>query len=1037
MYIILQYVYARCNALMDSDPINRCANERLCNFHNYGAMPVQFLTSEQRANYGRYIGDPNANELTRYFHLDDADQTVIGVKRGDHNRLGFALQLTTVRFLGTFLEDPLDVPGAVMQTLIRQLQITNIDQLPRYRSGDQRWEHTAEIRSRYGFCDWVDPYAGFRLSRWLYALCWTGTEQPGVLFERATTWLLAHKILLPGCTTLERFVARLRNRVENRLWEQLGKGITDEQQTRLEELLTVPPQGRSSWLDRLRSGPVRISGPALVQAIRRLQTVREMGIKLPATGVPPSRIASLARFAGTAKVTAISRLPSVRRLATLVAFIHCLEATAQDDVIEVLDMVLHEFFNNAIKADKKARLRGIKDLDQAASVLAETCRIVLDPALANDDSDPLGKVFAHVSREALTMAVVKVEALVRPADDVYYRELNARYRSMRIFLPILLQHIRFGASPAGEPIVAGFDWLRSHEMRVRPELEAPRDVITKPWQRHVLGEDDSVDPRAYTFCVLDGLRKALRRRDVFVSPSWRYADPRAGLLSGAEWEATRPIICRSLGLSANPVPALAALSTELDQTYRAVAARLPNNQAVRFETVGDKKELVLSPLDKLEEPESLMALREAVIARLPEVDLPEILLEISARTGFTNAFTHLTERTSRAQDLTTSLCAVLLAEACNTGPEPLIRHDVQALRRERLSWVNQNYLRDDTLIAANAMLVAAQNSVELAHAWGGGEVASADGMRFVVPVRTVHAGPNPKYFGFGRGVTWYNLMSDQCSGLNAITVPGTLRDSLILLAVVLEQQTELQPTKIMTDTGAYSDVVFGLFRLLGYRFSPRLSDIGGTRFWRIDANADYGELNAIARQRVALGRIEAHWDDFLRLAGSLKLGLVPATGIMRILQVGDRPTQLALALAEFGRIEKTLHTLNYIDDESRRRATLLQLNRGEGRHSLARDVFHGKRGELRQRYREGQEDQLSALGLVVNIIVLWNTIYIDAALTQLRQEGYLVKDEDVARLSPFIHDRHINLLGRYSFTVPDAVTRGELRPLRNPNAENA
>jgi TnpA family transposase len=70
-------------------------------------------------------------------------------------------------------------------------------------------------------------------------------------------------------------------------------------------------------------------------------------------------------------------------------------------------------------------------------------------------------------------------------------------------------------------------------------------------------------------------------------------------------------------------------------------------------------------------------------------------------------------------------------------------------------------------------------------------------------------------------------------------------------------------------------------------------------------------------------------------------------GIMRTLQVGDRPTQLALALAEFGRIEKTLHALNYIDDENRRRATLLQLNRTEGRHSLARDVFHGKRGELR------------------------------------------------------------------------------------------
>lgn len=80
---------------------------------------------------------------------------------------------------------------------------------------------------------------------------------------------------------------------------------------------------------------------------------------------------------------------------------------------------------------------------------------------------------------------------------------------------------------------------------------------------------------------------------------------------------------------------------------------------------------------------------------------------------------------------------------------------------------------------------------------------------------------------------------------------------------------------------------------------------------------------------------------------------------------------------------------------------------------------------------------MSALGLVVNIIVLWNTIYIDAALGQLRQEGFLVRDEDVARLSPFIHERHINLLRRYSFAVPEAVTRGERRPLRNPNELNA
>ena len=223
----------------------------------------------------------------------------------------------------------------------------------------------------------------------------------------------------------------------------------------------------------------------------------------------------------------------------------------------------------------------------------------------------------------------------------------------------------------------------------------------------------------------------------------------------------------------------------------------------------------------------------------------------------------------------------------------------------------------------------------------------------------------------------------------------------------------------------------GAIPLLGYHFSPRLADVGGTRFWRSSPDADYGQLNGLAKQSVKLELITEHWDDLLRLAGSLKLGRIPATGIMRTLQTGDRPTRLAQALAEFGRIEKTLHMLTYINDESKRRATLTQLNRGESRHSLARAVFHGKRGELRQRYREGQEDQLGTLGLVVNMIVLWNTIYMTEALKQLKRQGYQILDDDVARLSPLGWE-HINMLGRYSFAVPEEVARGELRPLRNP-----
>ena len=102
-------------------------------------------------------------------------------------------------------------------------------------------------------------------------------------------------------------------------------------------------------------------------------------------------------------------------------------------------------------------------------------------------------------------------------------------------------------------------------------------------------------------------------------------------------------------------------------------------------------------------------------------------------------------------------------------------------------------------------------------------------------------------------------------------------------------------------------------------------------------------------------------------AGSLVQGTVRASELIRALQRGGRPSSLARAISEIGRIAKTLHLLAYIDDEAYRRRILQQINRGEGRHSVARAVFFGKRGELRRRYKEGQEDQLGALGLVVNL----------------------------------------------------------------------
>jgi TnpA family transposase len=273
-----------------------------------------------------------------------------------------------------------------------------------------------------------------------------------------------------------------------------------------------------------------------------------------------------------------------------------------------------------------------------------------------------------------------------------------------------------------------------------------------------------------------------------------------------------------------------------------------------------------------------------------------------------------------------------------------------------------------------------------------------DDAAITAPASAIHAGPNPKYFGQARGVTWYNLLSDQFSGLNGIVVPGTLRDSLVLLALLLEQETELEPVEFMTDTAAYSDAVFGLFRLLGYQFSPRLADLGDARLWRIDRKADYGPFNSVNKGTINLTLIREHWPDLIRLAGSPKLGHLKAAGIMRTLQVKDKPTTLARALSEIGRIAKTVHILHYIDEAAFRRRILTQLNHGAA-PSPRPAHYHGERGEIRSPLQQGQEEQLGALGLALNAVVHWNAIYMQEAICQVRSDGTDVSN-DASPTSP-------------------------------------
>ena len=674
----------------------------------------------------------------------------------------------------------------------------------------------------------------------------------------------------------------------------------------------------------------------------------------------------------------LARRTAARRTATLVATVRSLTSTAVDDALDLFGVLMAtRLIRQAERVTRDQKLAAFSRVARSATTLAAVVRAMMDAADARREGEDAGldpmdavAVMEDVApRERLNAAVDTIEEWAPDdADDdgLWRAELVKRFGMVRGFLDLLAEAIPLGASGPGRQVLAAVRELpgllgrkKVRATEIRPEL------VTGSWRRLVHNNPDLpdgvIDRKAYVLCVLEALWKALRNREVFAHDSNRWGDPHAKLLDGQAWEEIRPTVLLGLGLTGDDTH-LTEQAAALDAAWRHLAARLDaggGEGTVRVEADRDgRAHIRVDRLDKLEEPPTLVALKELTSRMLPRIHLPELLLEVHARTGFLAEFTHAAGEDARLDQLEVSMAAVLMSEACNFGYRPVTDPNEPALTRARLSHVDQNYLRADTIKAANARLIAAQADLELAKLWGGGLVASVDGLRFVVPVATIYAGHNPKYWGRRRGATWINAMNDQRVGTGAQVVPGTARDSLYTLDVMLNPDHGPRPELVTSDSAGYSDLVFGLYRICGMQYAPRLADLTDTRFWRTTATADYGALSDLARHRVRLDRIRAHWPQLLRIAGSLVTGTVRAYDLIRALGRSGNPTPLGQAFAEYGRISKTQHLLAVCDpdDDSYRRGINAQQNQTESRHRLARKLFFGQRGELRQRYQEGMED---------------------------------------------------------------------------------
>ena len=348
----------------------------------------------------------------------------------------------------------------------------------------------------------------------------------------------------------------------------------------------------------------------------------------------------------------------------------------------------------------------------------------------------------------------------------------------------------------------------------------------------------------------------------------------------------------------------------------------------------------------------------------------------------------------------------------------------------KLAWLQAWHIRDETYSAALAELVNYQTRHRFSQHWGDGSTSSSDGQNFRTGSKAETTGHiNPKY-GSSPGRTFYTHISDKYAPFHTKVVNVGVRDSTYVLDGLLYHESDLRVEEHYTDTAGFTDHVFALTHLLGYRFAPRIRDLSDTKLYIPKSGQAYEALKPMIGGTLNIKQVRVHWNEILRLATSIKHGTVTASLMLR--KLGSYPLQngLATALRELGRIERTLFILDWLQSVELRRRVNAGLNKGEARNALARAVFFNRLGEIRDRSFEQQRYRASGLNLLTAAIVLWNTVYLERATEALQSDRQLVNAELLRFLSPLGWE-HINLTGDYLWRSNAKIGAGKFRPLRS------
>lgn len=933
-------------------------------------------------------------ELLRHYTLSDEDLGHIRQRRRAHNRFGFALQLCVLRYPGRVLAPGELIPAQVSDFIAAQLGLTSDDLLLYAAREETRHEHLADLRRIYGYRSFSGRGAR-DLREWIAREAEAATSNED-LARRFVAECRRTRTILPGSSTIERLCADALVEAERRIEDLIAHRITPTLSENLAHLLEDTVDGRVTRFVWLRQFEVGANSAAANRLMDRLEYLQRFD--LPADlldGVPAHRVTRLRRQGERYYADGMRDLPEDRRLAILAVCTLEWRSSLADVIVETHDRIVGRLYRaserlcNTRIADAKAAVRDtLKSFAEIGGALLG----------AQDDGTALDGIIATgPGWERFRTLVATASALTNVlAADPLSRVLDG-YHRFRLYAPRMLRLLDMQAAPIATPLLAAVAMLRNG-IKVDPPVDFLRP--NSKWHRHLRAEP-SGDHRLWEIAVLFHIRDAFRSGDIWLAGSRRYGDLKQLLVPPQAIEQTA-----RLAVPLRPGEWLAERRARLDTRLKEFG------RAARTGTIpGGIIENGKLHIDKLraDTPEGAEDLVLDLYQQLPPARITDLLLEVDERTGFSEAFTHL--RTGAPCSDRIGLMNVLLAEGVNLGLRKMAAatntHSFWELLR-----IARWHVEGSAYDRALAMIVEAHAALPMAAFWGQGQSASSDGQFFLATEQGEAMNLINAKYGNVPGLKGYSHVSDQYAPFATQVIPATVSEAPYILDGLLMNDAGRRVRQHFADTGGFTDHVFAACALLGYRFAPRIRDLPQKRLYAFTPNATPANVRALVGGKINEPLIERNWPDILRIMATIAAGIVAPSQILRKLASYPRQNELALALREVGRIERTLFMIDWILDAGLQRQAQIGLNKGEAHHALKRAISFHRRGEIRDRSGEGQHYRIAGMNLLAAIIIFWNTMKLGEVVNTRAASGTHIAPDLLAHVSPLGWE-HINLTGEY------------------------